>query len=201
MTATLPSSIQDRLLNAARAEFVEHGIQRVGVADIARRAQVSRQTLYRQCGDKDSIVSAVIVRETLLFSSTVAAQMSTAHTPAERLVEAFVAGMRECRSNPLVRALKDYDRQSLVEKLMDGDSSGRQAVRTAMAVLLSDRSLPLPAAERVIEFSLRVTATLLLSPTPLLPTDTDDNARRFAIAYLTPSIDAALSTLDVNEPG
>ena len=201
MTDTLPSSRRDLLLDAARAEFVEHGIQRVGVADIAQRAKVSRQTLYRQCGDMDAIITAVIVRETLQFSSTVAGEMSTADTPAERLIEAFVAGMRECRSNPLVRALKDYDLQSLVEKLMDSDGSGQRAARTAMAILLSGPGLPFPAAERAIEFSLRVTATLLLSPTPLLPTDTDDNARRFATAYLAPSIDAALSMLDVNEPG
>ena len=58
---------QSRILDAARAEFVAHGFRRAAVADIARRAKVSRQTLHRRCGDKDEIISAVIVREVLHF--------------------------------------------------------------------------------------------------------------------------------------
>lgn len=52
-----------RLLDAAREEFVAHGIARTAVGDIARRAGVSRPTLYRKCGDKEDIVAAVLVRK------------------------------------------------------------------------------------------------------------------------------------------
>lgn len=195
-TSRLQTTKTDRFLDAARDEFIEHGIGRVGVADIARRAGVSRQTLYRACGDKDAIVSAVIGREVLQFASASAKRIGTLASPQDRLVEMFVSGVRECRDNPVVSALRHYDFEYLAAQVLSGDSRGRQSARTSMAMIVSGGEIPFSTAERIVEFAVRITSTLLISPTPLLPTNTDTHARQFAKDYLAPVVDAALSSSD-----
>lgn len=187
-------SKSDRFLDAARQEFIDHGISRVGVAEIARRAGVSRQTLYRTCGDKDAIVSAVVAREVLGFVSTFAKDIAVLPTPQERLIEAFVVGMRECRDNPIVNALRHFDLDFLVAQLLDSDNDGRRSARMAMAMLVAGGDIPFETAERIVEFAVRVTATLLVSPTALLPTDTDTGSREFAQNYLAAAVTSVLSS-------
>lgn len=82
-------------MDAAREEFIAHGIARTAVGDIARRAGVSRPTLYRKCGDKEDIVAAVLVRETTEFFVRAQAVLAPLSNAEDRMVEAFVMGMRE----------------------------------------------------------------------------------------------------------
>ncbi|WP_243076917.1 TetR/AcrR family transcriptional regulator [Microbacterium sp. SS28] len=51
------------LLDAALAELLAHGIRRTTASDIARRAGVSRQTLYRYWPDAHAVFAALITRE------------------------------------------------------------------------------------------------------------------------------------------
>ena len=53
------------LLDAARAELLAHGVRRTTASDIARRAGVSRQTLYRYWPDAHAVFAALVTREVL----------------------------------------------------------------------------------------------------------------------------------------
>ena len=58
------------ILDAAVAEFEQHGFRRVALDDVARRAGVSRTTIYRRFDGRDELVAAVIDREnTVLFAN------------------------------------------------------------------------------------------------------------------------------------
>lgn len=48
------------MLDAAIAVFVRYGLRKTTMSDIAREAQVSRQTLYGRFGDKDGILCAAM---------------------------------------------------------------------------------------------------------------------------------------------
>ena len=52
--------IGDRILDAAASCVVDFGVERVTLAEIARRAGVSRPTVYRRWPDTDSILAAVL---------------------------------------------------------------------------------------------------------------------------------------------
>jgi AcrR family transcriptional regulator len=52
----------DRLVDTAIRLFLEEGIHAVGVARIAREAEVAPMTLYRHFGGKDGLVAAAIGR-------------------------------------------------------------------------------------------------------------------------------------------
>jgi len=81
-TKAEPNAKAVKILDAARAAFLELGFEGASVDDIARRAQVSKPTVYSYFGDKAAVFTAVIKREcedqaTRIF----------AHTPEEGEVE------------------------------------------------------------------------------------------------------------------
>lgn len=182
---------QTRMLNAARDEFINHGIARTSVANIARRAGVSRPTLYRQCGDKDQIVSTVIRREVIDFFTRAYAATATQRGVPDKMIEVFVMGMREAREHPLVRAMKDFETETFTQRLAEMDTPATRGMISMAATMLADDDYPNSAVERTLDFSLRVTATLLLSPSSFLPTENDEQTREFAQRYLIPILNAA----------
>ncbi len=56
------SDTADRILAAAASCVVDFGVERVTLAEIARRAGVSRPTVYRRGPDTRSIVAALLTR-------------------------------------------------------------------------------------------------------------------------------------------
>ena len=55
-----PKDIGDRILAAAASCVLDFGVDRVTLAEIARRAGVSRPTVYRRWPDTQSIMSALL---------------------------------------------------------------------------------------------------------------------------------------------
>lgn len=59
----MPDASTEAILDAALTEFDQHGIRRVALDDVARRAGVSRTTIYRRFANRDDLVAAVMDRE------------------------------------------------------------------------------------------------------------------------------------------
>ncbi len=53
-------SIEQRLLDAGLEAATIHGIAKLSMGDVARRAGLSRQTLYRYFPSKDALVAAIV---------------------------------------------------------------------------------------------------------------------------------------------
>ncbi|MFX0573614.1 TetR/AcrR family transcriptional regulator [Nocardia nepalensis] len=105
MTAPAESAPDDALsatdlaiLDAARACVEEFGVRRTTLTEVARRAGVSRPTVYRRWPDTGSLVAELLVRE---LRAIVAATTPTTGNARTRLVEGVVAGAATIRSNPL----------------------------------------------------------------------------------------------------
>ena len=56
----LPRTIGDRILEAAASCVVAYGVDRVTLAEIARRARVSRPTIYRRWPDTRALLAALL---------------------------------------------------------------------------------------------------------------------------------------------
>lgn len=189
--------VTERLLDAARGEFIAHGVARTALGDIARRAKVSRHTLYRRCGDKDQIVSAVIFRDLVEFFGKAEAAIQALTSFEDKLVEAFVIGMRETRDHPLVTALKNFDGGTFSQRLSETSSPGYLAMVKVVAEMVKGHTETATVhVERSIDLMIRLTATLVISPSPLAPTETDNDARDFARTYLVPLAHAARAQVD-----
>ena len=88
-------------------------MRRTTVTEVARRAGVSRMTLYRRFPDVEAVLSALMTREfgRLVARSTEAAADGTAR---ERVVAMVVGGARAVAEDPLFARLVDVDPELLL---------------------------------------------------------------------------------------
>ncbi|MBF6356929.1 TetR/AcrR family transcriptional regulator [Nocardia higoensis] len=92
------SAIDLAIFEAARDCVSEFGVRRTTLTEVARRAGVSRPTVYRRWPDTGSLVAELLVRELreILISTTPDGGDARA-----RLVGSVVSGAATVRSNPL----------------------------------------------------------------------------------------------------
>ena len=104
------------ILDAALVEFERHGLQRVALDDVARRAGVSRTTIYRRFANRDELVAAVIERENVVLFADIAAELKAAGAPANYYVEAFTQSILMFRRHRVLNQMMT-DEPALVLEL------------------------------------------------------------------------------------
>src|SRR3954454_17579271 len=93
----------DLVLDAARDCVLAVGVRRTTLTDVARRAGVSRMTLYRRWPDVRSLVADLMTREWLALAAAVVSGVSG--DTRTRLVDILVTGTRRLREHPLFRKI------------------------------------------------------------------------------------------------
>lgn len=142
---------RDLLLDAA-AEAVLSGAEwdRVRMADVARSAGVSRQTLYYEFGSKDALAEALAMREAERYmEGAEAAMVGHEGSPGEAVGAATEFTLTEAASNPLLKAVLTDDSGGLLPFLTTRSDALLTAARERCVAYLSDHWPDLPA-ERVL---------------------------------------------------
>jgi AcrR family transcriptional regulator len=183
--------VGESIVDAALAEFLTYGLRRTTVDVVARRAGVSRATLYRRFKDKDALVQAVLVRECRRFFGSIAAAVAEMSTVEERLVEGFAVGVRYARADRLLNRLLASDPEALLPYLT---TNGALVVAAARDFLVRQGGSTEPAGDRtsagVAELFVRLAISFTLMPESAIPLGTDEEVRAFARAYLAPLMSA-----------
>lgn len=105
-TTAPQDALRAKLLDALRAELDVRPWGEVTMADVARAAGVSRQTLYREFGSRRELGQACVLREADRFLAGVEdAVRAHAGDPDDALAAAFDAFLALAEGNPLVVAL------------------------------------------------------------------------------------------------
>jgi AcrR family transcriptional regulator len=108
----------DTLLDAARDCVLAVGLRRTTLTDVARRAGVSRMTIYRRWPDMTSLVADLMTREWGELTADATAAAGTGDGPARpRFVTALVAAARALRRHPVFRRIVDLDPEILLPYL------------------------------------------------------------------------------------
>src|SRR6202165_4103921 len=89
-----------RVLDAAEHCLLEDGYQARLHARIARRAGVSRPTVYKYVGDQSAIVQALLQREFVRLWGRLAPVLVSGGSLQQRLVDSIVGGGRGVRGSP-----------------------------------------------------------------------------------------------------
>ncbi|WP_106816045.1 TetR/AcrR family transcriptional regulator [Microbacterium timonense] len=118
------SDTETAILDAALAEVLAHGIRRTTASDIARRAGLSRQTLYRYWPDAQAVFAALVTRE--LVASLPDADTTSADLDA--LVELLVETADRVRRLPLVERLRDTDPELFARYILDRVGTSQRAI-------------------------------------------------------------------------
>lgn len=192
----MPSS-RHRLLDAAREVILAVGWRRATLTDVARRAGVSRMTVYRAFPDMQSLLAELMTRELVdQFGAVVGgADPSGADQAADVLAREFTAAVGALRRNELFRRIMDVDPEQLLPYLLHRRGRSQDAVigilgaRIAQAQstggvrdgdpVLMARSLVLAAHG----FALSVTT---MTDDVLAPADFDSQLADLARRYLEP---------------
>ncbi|MFC5754498.1 TetR/AcrR family transcriptional regulator [Actinomadura rugatobispora] len=109
---------RDAVLDAARDCVLAVGVRRTTLTDVARRAGVSRMTLYRRWPDVRSLVGDLMTRE-WLATATAAQPPEDAGPVRPRMVEGLVAGVRAFRAHPLLRKIVEVDPELLLPYVLE----------------------------------------------------------------------------------
>src|SRR3954465_8343550 len=131
------SQSHDPVLDAARECVLAVGVRRTTFSDVARRAGVSRMTLYRRFGDLEALLSALMTRE---FGRLVAAAQpqDAAAGARERAVRMVVGGARRLAADPLFQRLLDVDPQLLLPSVTLRRGGMQRMAVTALTAALQD---------------------------------------------------------------
>lgn len=106
---------EDRILDAAYELLLAVGMSRISMADLARRADVSRATLYRRWPNVRAVIAALVTRE---FGALAERMTGPAAHGRQAMVTGVVRAVGELRTHPLVRKIIDVDPEFLVPYLL-----------------------------------------------------------------------------------
>jgi len=91
----------EAILDATRASVLDFGIRRTTLTDVARRAGVSRMTVYRRYPDVDAVLRDLMTREFGVAMAEVAAQAGGA-TGRDRVRGHVLASVEAFRTSALM---------------------------------------------------------------------------------------------------
>jgi AcrR family transcriptional regulator len=128
-------SPDDAYLDAAREAILAVGWSRTTLTDIARRAGVSRMTLYRRWPDTQTLLADLMTREWGRVAGP-AIEQGDADT-LDRIVHGIVATVQALRGNALLRRIVDVDPEVLLPYLLDRRGRSQEMVADALAELIS----------------------------------------------------------------
>ncbi len=186
--------ITTRLLDGAYEQFCRMGIRRSTMEDVARRAGVSRITVYRRFTTKDALVEQVVRREFRRYFDQFLIDIEQAKTLADRVVLGFVSSLQAIRRNPLIGGLLAIEPDVLLPSMMSDDGRTLATVQRFVAGqlrreqhagnLASDVDVELAA-----EMMARVSASFLLMPSHVVDLDDDEQLRTVARRFLVPMLE------------
>jgi AcrR family transcriptional regulator len=115
--------LRDTLLDAVGELLAERGWSDVPMAEVARRAGVSRQTLYNEFGDRTGIAQAYVLREAERFLDDVErAIASRPDDPRGAVAAAFEIFLTAASHHPIVHAIATGQGEGLLALVTTGDS-------------------------------------------------------------------------------
>src|SRR5215211_6369939 len=99
------SGTQEQILDAALDAMTTFGLARLSLADVAKRANLSRQTLYRYFRTKTDLLDAVVAREERRFLERILASAEAEGDARAAIGAAVTATMEGVRQHPLIHRL------------------------------------------------------------------------------------------------
>ena len=186
----MPEGVTEAILDAALLEFDRHGIRKVALEDVARRAGVSRTTIYRHFANRDELVAAVMDRENARIFTDIAAELTSARPQSNYYVEAFTSAiLRVRRHRVLNRIIVDEPALSL-QLAQRHYGSAVTRIESALQAIFPPGFADRIGSDTVRELAdsiWRYAMMLLLLPSAD-PVETEADIRAFATRHFLPSL-------------
>ncbi len=171
-------ALVDRVAAAAFDSFVEYGIRRSTIEDVATRAGVSKMTVFRRFQNKQGLVQVVIAREIRHAMEQLDDVWEREHTLEQRLVLGLSFAVSFVRGHPLLDRLLRSEPELLLPLLtVDGAPAlalYRELIATRLqAEVRAGRAAPADL-DQAAEVIARLAMSLLLTREGKITLDDDD---------------------------
>lgn len=191
-TAAPADAAVERILDAALEQFQSVGLRRSSMEDVARRAGLSRVTIYRRFPQKDRLLEALLLRECRRLLGDMRALMLPLATQEQRIVEGFSFALRTMRGHPLLQRLMAIEPENLlpVMTLQAGPVVAIVSGFIAQQIRDAQRRGEVPPYDPrpVAEILTRIAQSLILTPQGGVPLDSERQVRAFARDYIVPIV-------------
>lgn len=118
--------IDDVILDAARSCVLDFGMRRTTLAEISRRAGVSRPTVYRRWADTRAVVADLLTREI----RAVLPELALDGPVCTQLVAAVGDAVGEIRDHPLFAKIRQTDQELLTTYMVDRLGASQKTILT-----------------------------------------------------------------------
>src|SRR6478672_1475149 len=129
------SSDSDAVLDATRDCVLAVGVRRTTLTDVARRAGVSRMTIYRRWPDVQTLVADLMTREWAGVVARVAPPEDGSPVRSQA-VAALVAGVAALRAHPLFHKIMEVDPEVLLPYILKRRGTTQEAMLRAFEATL-----------------------------------------------------------------
>lgn len=160
----------DHILDSALVVFIERGIKRTRIEDVAEQAGLGRATVYRIIKDKNTLVKSVVAKECVKALTEIELQVREIPELSGRAKEGFIQVILKASKHPLLNKLIETEPETILPLLtLDGgklfnDARKRisqyvQMVQEAEGGIISNLD-----SEHVAELCLRLVQSFVLTP-------------------------------------
>lgn len=126
---------RDGYLDAARECILDVGWRRTTLTEVARRAGVSRMTIYRAWSDMPALLGDLMTRE---WGGLVAGQVDLAGAPTpERVADAVTATIEALRANELFTRIVELDPELILPYLLARRGRSQELIIGVLAAALA----------------------------------------------------------------
>jgi AcrR family transcriptional regulator len=126
-----------RILDATLATMADHGVARLSLEDVAKRARLSRQTVYRYFPSKGVLLEATVLREEQVFISNMIAAAGRHKELEPALRAAIEAALRTGQAHALLNRLLATEPNALVALVTTDRGPVLSAARQALEEILA----------------------------------------------------------------
>jgi AcrR family transcriptional regulator len=175
---------QERIILAALAEFIENGIKKTRMEDVAIRASIGRATLFRAFSSKNELVRSVVHFECIKAIRKIEQDVQRLGTLREQALEGFIQVILTTSKHPLFRKLSETEPDVLLPLLtLNGGQlflSAKKRVSQYVSMVQQEGSLTQAvAADDIAELCLRLAQSFVLTPAGVYQRHSEKQLRVF----------------------
>ncbi|MHB1503149.1 MAG: TetR family transcriptional regulator [Acidimicrobiales bacterium] len=187
-------NVRERILLAGLEAATLHGIRGLSMADVARRADLSRQTVYRHFPSKEMLVTELVRAQTIEVVEKVVYATAEVDDPRKALETAMRETLRLTREHPLLDRLMRAEPESLLPLITSDGGPVVSLVRSVVSEIVEQKMPELPAlgSRRLSD----VVTRLLISYALNAPDDPPETVAEFVAGFLA---EGALATIPTHE--